>query len=255
MFKTEEKPVGERRSVIVTGGASGIGKACVAGLSAQGWAVTIADLNPDGEAQAAAIRAAGGLAQFIATDVSKEADVRALVDAATGAYGQLHGAINCAGIVGCSKPVHEISAEEYDRVTAINLRGMFLCVKYQVAAMLPHKEGAIVAVSSAASVKGLPWSSDYCSSKAGIDGLVRGAAMDCAEHNVRINSILPGATATPLAMSSTNANPALSKTRTRPMERMADPSEIAAAAIFLVSDQASFVTGISMPVDGGMVIA
>ncbi|GLK42785.1 MULTISPECIES: SDR family NAD(P)-dependent oxidoreductase [Novosphingobium] len=250
-----ERRVGERRSAIVTGGASGIGKACVHQLIAQGWAVTIADRNPDGEAQVEAIRAAGGTAQFVATDVSREEDVRALLAAATGAYGQLHGAINCAGVVGMSKPVHEIAVEDYDRILAINLRGMFLCIKHQVAAMLPYRDGSIVAVSSAAALKGLPWSSDYCSSKAGIDGLVRGAAMDCAEHNVRINAVLPGATITPLAMSSSNANPALAKTRTRPMERMAEPSEIAAAAVFLVGPGGSFVTGISMPVDGGMVIA
>ena len=113
----------------------------------------------------------------------------------------------------------------------------------------------MVAVSSAAAIKGLPWSSDYCASKAGVDGLVRGAAMDCAEQNIRVNAILPGATATPLSMSSTSANPALSKTRTRPMGRMADPSEIASAAIWLLSDGATFTTGIAMPVDGGMVIA
>ncbi len=244
-----------QHSVIVTGGASGIGKACVEGLIEKGWQVTIADLSPDGEAQAKAITDAGGSAQFIRTDVSNEDDVRALVDAAVKAFGPLSGAINCAGITGASKPIHEITAAEFDRVQAINLRGMFLCIKYQVAAMLPQKHGAIVAISSAASVKGLPWSSDYCASKAGVDGLVRGAAMDYAEDNIRINALLPGATVTPLAMGSTNSNPALAKTRTRPMNRMADPSEIAAAAIFLVSDAASFVTGIAMPVDGGMVIA
>lgn len=245
----------ERRSVIVTGGASGIGQACVEGLVRGGWAVTIADLNPDGEAQAERIRAAGGAAQFVRTDVSEEEAVRALVDRATDAFGQLHGAINCAGIVGYSKPLHEIGAAEFDRVIAINLRGMFLCLKYQAAAMLPYGQGSIVAISSAASVKGLPWSSDYCASKSGVDGLVRGAAMDYAEHNIRVNALLPGATMTPLAMSSSNANPALAKTRTRPMNRTAEPGEIAAAAIFLVSDAASFVTGIAMPVDGGMVIA
>lgn len=243
------------QSAIVTGGASGIGKACVEGLAKAGWSVTLADLNEEGEAVAEAIRKDGGNAQFVRTNVSSDEDVRDLVEQATSHFGQLHGAINCAGIVGVSKPAHLIEPVEFDRVIAINLRGMFLCIKHQVAAMLPHKQGAIVAVSSAASVKGLPWSSDYCASKSGIDGLVRGAAMDYAEDNIRVNAILPGATATPLAMSSSNANPALGKTRSRPMGRMADPAEIAAAAIFLVSPSASFVTGVTMPVDGGMVIA
>ncbi|MFW2829213.1 SDR family NAD(P)-dependent oxidoreductase [Sphingomonas sp. ID0503] len=245
----------QAKSAIVTGGASGIGKACVEGLAAQGWAITIADRNEEGEAIAAAIRDAGGQAQFVTVDVSEEASVRAMVEAATGAYGQLHGAINCAGIAGCSKPIHEIAVEEWDRVHRINLRGMFFCLKYQIAAMWPYSEGSVIAVSSAAAVKGLPWSSDYCGSKAGVDGMVRGAAMDCAEQNIRVNAILPGATVTPLAMNSSNANPALAKTRTRPMGRMADPSEIASAAIWLLSDGATFTTGISMPVDGGMVIA
>jgi 2,5-dichloro-2,5-cyclohexadiene-1,4-diol dehydrogenase 1 len=250
-----ERLMSKTRSAIVTGGASGIGKACVEGLAADGWAVTIADRSDEGEAIAAAIRQAGGQAQFVRTDVANEEEVRALVDAATSAFGQLHGAINCAGVVGCSKPIHEISAVEWDRVQSVNLRGMFLCLKYQVAAMWPYEQGSIVAISSAAAIKGLPWSSDYCGSKAGVDGMVRGAAMDCAERQIRVNAILPGATLTPLAMSSTNANPALAKTRTRPMNRMADPSEIASAALWLLSDGAAFTTGISMPVDGGMVIA
>ncbi len=245
----------QNRSAIVTGGASGIGKACVEILVKRGWSVTIADLNPDGDTLAQALCADGGKAQFVPTDVSDEKSVEAMVDRSVNSFGTLTGAINCAGIIGVSKPLHEIEAVEFSRVHTINLYGMFLCIKYQVQKMLPQKHGSIVAISSAASLKGLPWSSDYCSSKAGIDGLVRGAAMDYAEANIRINALLPGATSTPLALSSTSSNPALSKTRTRPMERMADPSEIAEAAVFLVSDKASFVTGIAMPVDGGMVTA
>ena len=245
----------DRRSIIITGGASGIGKSTIELALERGWAVTIADRNADGADFAADIVRAGGVAQFVATDVADEASVRALVDAAVGAYGQLHAAVNSAGIVGCSKPIHEMDVDHWDRVNAINLRGMMLCLKYQVAAMWPYKFGSIVAVSSAASKKGLPWSSDYCASKAGIDGMVRGAAIDCAEQNIRINALLPGATLTPLAASSTGANPALAKTRVRPMERSAEPREIAEAAIWLASDAASFVTGIAMPVDGGMVIA
>jgi 2,5-dichloro-2,5-cyclohexadiene-1,4-diol dehydrogenase 1 len=245
----------QTRSIIITGGASGIGKASVELAAERGWAVTIADRNSEGAALAETIRSNGGTAQFVETDVSSAESVSAMVDAAVAAYGQLHAAINSAGIVGCSKPIHEIGVEEWDRVHTINLRGMFLCLKYQVAAMWPHKYGSIVAVSSAAALKGLPWSSDYCGSKAGIDGMVRGAAMDCAEQNIRINALLPGPTLTPLALASSTANPALGKTRIRPMERIADPREVAEGAIWLASDSASFVTGISMPVDGGMVVA
>ena len=242
-------------SAIVTGGASGIGKACVELLISSGWTVTIADRDHSGEAIVKGIEAPNGQIRFAATDVSDADSVRSLVAGHMDVFGSLEGAINCAGIVGVSKPIHEIEPAEFDRVHAVNLRGMFLCIKYQASAMLSNGAGAIVAISSAASVKGLPWSSDYCSSKAGIDGLVRGAAMDYADQGIRINAVLPGATMTPLAMNSTNANPALAKTRTRPMERMAEASEIAAAAVWLISDQASFVTGIAMPVDGGMTIA
>jgi len=245
----------DRRSIIVTGGASGIGRATVEVAVERGWAVTIADRNSQGADQAAQIRNAGGSALFVATDVASADSVRTMVDAAVKAHGQLHAAINCAGIAGCSKPIHEIEPDDWDRVHAINLRGMFLCLKYQVAAMWEHKAGAIVAVSSAAALKGLPWSSDYCGSKAGIDGMIRGAAIDCAAQGIRINALLPGPTVTPLASGSSNSNPALAKTRIRPMERMADAREIAEAAIWLVSESASFVTGIAMPVDGGMCAA
>lgn len=245
----------QNRSVIVTGGASGIGLACVQELAAEGWAVTIADMNGHGQTVADDLIRAGHSAQFIQTDVTNEDQVRSLVEASISRFGQLYGAVNSAGIAGNSKPIHELTLEEWDRVNAINLRGMFLCMKHQIGAMWPHKQGSIVAVSSAAALKGLPWSSDYCASKAGIDGMVRGAAMDCIEQNIRVNALLPGATLTPLATDSTNANPALAKTNTRPMGRLADPREIAAAAVWLLSDKASFTTGISMPVDGGMVIA
>lgn len=245
----------ERRAIIVTGAASGIGKACAELAVERGWAVTMADRDPAGHEIAATLRLTGGDARFIDTDVTDEDSVRALVAAALAAHGRLDGAINSAGIVGSSKPIHEIELSAWDRVHAVNLRGMFLCLKHEVAAMWENRAGSVVCVSSAAAIKGLPWSSDYCGSKAGIDGMVRGAAMDCAEQGIRINALLPGPTITPLAMNSTNANPALGKVRIRPMERMADPIEVARAAIWLVSDEASFVTGVSMPVDGGMVIA
>lgn len=244
---------GTGKTAIVTGGASGIGKACVELLVKDGWQVTIADFDPDGASAVQDIEGPGTFC-FVRTDVADEASVEAMVAAHCRAFGTLDAAINCAGVVGCSRPIHEISLADFDRVHSINLRGMFLCIKHECIAMQEHG-GAIAAVSSAASMKGLPWSSDYCSSKAGVDGMVRGAAMDYADRGIRINAVLPGATVTPLAMNSSNANPALAKTRTMPMERMADPVEVAEAAVWLISEKASFVTGIAMPVDGGMVIA
>ncbi|WP_395647656.1 SDR family NAD(P)-dependent oxidoreductase [Terricaulis sp.] len=246
----------QARAAIVTGGASGIGRACVEMLAERGWAVTIADLGAeDGQALAAAIRSKGGAAQFVRTDVSDEGAVEAMVRASEEAHGPLWAAINSAGVIGASKPVHDTTLQEWDRCSNINLRGMFLCVKYQLAAMWPHQRGAIVAVSSAAAVKGLPNSADYCAAKAGVNGLVRGAALDAAERNIRINALMPGATATPLAARSTASNPNLGKTRVRPMNRMAAPEEIASAAVWLVSDESTFATGAAFAVDGGMTIA
>jgi len=225
-------------------------------LAARGWAVTIADLGADsGQALAEAIRAKGGKAQFVRTDVADEGSAQAMVRASEEAHGPLWGAINCAGVPQAAKPVHEMSLSEWDLCNNVNLRGMFLCIKYQVAAMWPHERGAVVAVSSAAAVKGLPNSADYCAAKAGVNGLVRGAALDCAERNIRINSLMPGATATPLAARSTASNPDLSKTRVRPMNRMAAPEEIAGAAVWLISDESTFATGAAFAVDGGMTIA
>jgi len=242
------------RSVLVTGGASGIGAAAARLRAAKGARVTIADRDePLGHALAEDLSKSGA-AQFVQCDVADEESVRAAVAAAVAAYGKLDGAINCAGVPQAAKPVHEVSAAEWDFCVGINLRGMFLCVKHEVAAMLGNG-GAIVAISSAAAEKGLFNSADYCASKAGILGLVRAAAVDCAERNIRVNALLPGATATPLAFRSRESNPKLAGTLRVPMNRMAEPEEVAAAAIWLLSAEASYITGASIAADGGMAIA
>ncbi len=245
----------ERKSVLVTGGGSGIGKAAALLLGARGWAVTIVDRDAAaGAAVAAEIISAGGQAQAVAADVSDEASVKAAVDKAVQAFGRLHGAINSAGVEQSGKPVWELDAAGWDRCTGINLRGMFLCLKHQAAAML-KTGGSIVAISSAAASKGLINSSDYCASKAGVTGLVRGAAIDGTEVGIRVNALLPGATATPMAARSSASTPKLAGTLRVPVGRMAEPVEIAAAAVWLLSDEASYVTGACIAVDGGMSIA
>ncbi|MET0984288.1 MAG: SDR family oxidoreductase [Steroidobacteraceae bacterium] len=242
------------RSVIVTGGASGIGKAAAQLLARAGDAVTIADLDVTaGEQLARNIASVGGRAQFVRTDVTNEENVRAMVARAVSTFGKLDAAINSAGVPQRGRPLHELTAEDWDFCNGINLRGMFLCLKHEIAAML-GTGGAIVAVSSAAAVKGLINSTDYCASKAGVTGLVRGAAVDYAEAGIRINALLPGGTDTPLAHRSSAANPKVAQQVRIPVGRLATPEEIAASAVWMISDQASYMTGACVVIDGGMTI-
>ncbi|NWG52996.1 MAG: SDR family oxidoreductase [Hydrogenophilaceae bacterium] len=240
------------KSIIVTGAASGIGAAAARILAARGAHVTLADRDEAGVgAIAEQIAQGGGKALAIAADIADSESVRAMIGAAVSAHGGLDGAINSAGVPQAAKPLHELGEAEWDFCLGVNLRGMFLCLKHQVAAML-GRGGAVVAISSAAAEKGLFNSADYCASKAGVLGLVRAAAIDCAEHAIRVNALLPGATSTPLAFRSRDANPKLAGTLRVPMNRMAEPEEVAAAAIWLLSDEASYVTGACIAVDGGM---
>lgn len=242
------------RSVIVTGGASGIGKAAVQLLAQAGDAVTIADLDAAaGEQLAREVTSAGGRAQFVRTDVRDEDTVRAMVERAVSAYGKLDAAINSAGVPQRGKPLHELTAADWDVCSDINLRGIFFCLKHEIAAML-GRGGAIVAVSSAAAVKGLINSADYCASKAGVTGMVRGAAIDYAAAGIRINALLPGGTDTPLAQRSSAVNPKVAQQVKIPVGRLAAPQEMAASAVWMISDQASYMTGACVVVDGGMTI-
>jgi 2,5-dichloro-2,5-cyclohexadiene-1,4-diol dehydrogenase 1 len=242
------------KSVIVTGGGSGIGRATALLLAEAGCKVTIGDLSPTaGVAVVAEIVAAGGVAQSIATNVAKEDDVRALVDGAVTAYGRLDGAVNAAGVPQVGKLAHEVSIEEWDRCHGVNLRGLFLCNKYEIAAMLEAGGGSIVNIASTAASVGFPNGAEYCASKAGVMGLVRGAAIDYATRGIRINAVLPGGTLTPMLKAAMDNDPGLEPAlaAVHPMNRFGQPEEIAAAARFLISDEASFVTGAAYAVDGG----
>lgn len=243
------------RSVIVTGGGSGIGAAVCLDLSKAGYNVTVADVNVDGGNETVArVRDAGGKAHFIRTDVSVEADVIAMVDSAVASYGTLDAACNAAGICQRGKIMHELTAEEWDRCIAINLRGLFLCNKYQVRAMLDAGRGAIVNIASAVSMVAVPNGAEYCASKAGVMGLVRGIAVDYATKGIRINAVLPGGTRTPMLTTAIEADPTLEAAlvAVHPMDRFCEPSEIAGAVRWLLSEEAGYVTGSSIAVDGGM---
>lgn len=242
------------RSVIVTGGASGIGRAAALLLAEAGCLLTLGDLNEAGcEETVAQIKARGGQAQWIRTDVSSESDAQRLVDRAVASYGQLQGACNAAGVAPASKPLCELTIEQWNRVISINLTAPFLCLKHQVPAVLAAGGGSIVIVASTASLIGVPLAAEYCASKAGVLGLVRGASCEYAAKGVRVNAVLPGVTRTPMlegALKDNNLEKYFASIH--PIGRFAEPIEIATAIRWLMSEEASFVTGSAMTADGGM---
>jgi 2,5-dichloro-2,5-cyclohexadiene-1,4-diol dehydrogenase 1 len=168
------------------------------------------------------------------------------------AYGHLHGACNAAGVAPASKPLAELTLEQWNRVIGINLTAPFLCLKYQIPAVLASGGGSIVIVSSTASLVGVPLAAEYCSAKAGVLGLVRSASCEYAGKGVRVNAVLPGATRTPMfeaAMKDNHLEEYFASLH--PIGRFAEPRELGTACRWLISDEASFVTGSAMTVDGG----
>lgn len=240
------------RTIIVTGGASGMGFATADLLAQAGANVVLADLNEQASHDAAE-KLGGGRVIGVRADVSVEDDVKAMVATAVGSFGKLDGACNAAGVPQTGKMLHEVTPEDWDRCHRVNLRGTFLCNKYQIAAMLETGGGAIVNVVSTAAMVGFPNGGEYCASKAGVLGLVRGAAIDYATKGIRINAVLPGATDTPMLSGAFANDPGLEAAlaAVHPMGRLGKPTEIAAAVRWLLSDEASFVTGASYAVDGG----
>lgn len=243
----------EGKAAIVTGGASGIGEAVVRTLSDAGCQVLIADLEEQKAVSLAeSISSQGRSALGIQVDVSDKESVKAMVSACVDAFGSVDVACNAAGAPQRGKLMHEVTIEEWDMCHSVNLRGLFLCNKYQVAAML-EQGGSIVNIASTAAMVGFPNGAEYCASKAGVMGLVRGAAIDYATRNVRINAVLPGGTLTPMLKGAMAVDPGLEQAlaAVHPMNRFGQPNEIAGAVRWLLSDEASFVTGASLAVDGG----
>ncbi|WP_404477131.1 SDR family NAD(P)-dependent oxidoreductase [Novosphingobium sp. BL-52-GroH] len=243
----------EGKSIIVTGGGSGIGEAVSLMLGEAGCLVTVADLDADkAQAVAAAIGEAGGTAQAVRVDVADEASVSAMTQTAASRFGRLDGACNAAGVPQRGKALHEIELGEWDACHAVNLRGLFLCNKHEIRAML-DKGGAIVNIVSTSAMVGFPNGSEYCASKAGAMGLTRGAAIDYATKGIRINAVLPGGTLTPMLKGAMAVDPGLegALAAVHPMNRFGHPSEIAGAVRWLLSDEASFATGASFAIDGG----
>jgi glucose 1-dehydrogenase len=246
----------EGRVGIVTGAAGGMGRAIVEALGAAGASVVAADLDAEaGREAAVAVESAGGQAIFVQVDVSSASDVEAMVDAAMSTFGRLDCAVNGAAIEFETVPLADTPDADFDRMMAVNLRSVFLCMKYEIRAMLAAGNGgSIVNIASTNAFRPQRNQPAYTASKHGVMGLTKSAALDYTRKGIRVNAISPGAIDTPMlggAIERWGLDPENVRRRMSLFGRFGRPEEIAAAAVFLCSDASSFTTGTSLAVDGG----
>lgn len=242
----------KNKVALVTGGASGIGRATALAFAKKGAKVAVVDCKENDE-MADLIKELGSEAIFIKCDVSKTDDVKAMVAQTIAAFGRLDYAFNNAGIEGTSAPTQDCSEENWDKTIGVNLKGVWLCMKYEIPEILKQGKGAIVNCASVAGMIGFAGLPAYVASKHGIVGLTKTTALECATQGIRVNAVCPGVIQTPMIDRLTG------KTKEgierfkgfEPIGRFGLPEEIANAVVWMCSDEASFVTGHVMAVDGG----
>jgi NAD(P)-dependent dehydrogenase (short-subunit alcohol dehydrogenase family) len=244
------------KSALITGGGGGIGRATALAFAREGARIAVADLMEDAASKTVGlVNAAGGQAISLSGDVSRDADVRAMIDGVVGAYGRLDCAFNNAGVAGwhvgsVNQKTAEWSEEAFDRMIAVNLKGVWLCLRAEIDEMLAKGGGAIVNTASIAGLVGLPNAAAYVAAKHGVVGLTKTAALEYGEANIRVNAVCPGYIRTPMTAGMTPERGAAVLAQT-PMKRLGEADEIAEMVVWLCSERASYVSGAAYNVDGG----
>jgi NAD(P)-dependent dehydrogenase (short-subunit alcohol dehydrogenase family) len=244
------------KSTLITGGGGGIGRATALAFAREGARVAVADLAAEAARETVAlVNAAGGQAISLSGDVSRDADVRTMIAAVVDTYGRLDCAFNNAGIAGwqvdaVGKKTAEWSEEAFDRMIAVNLKGVWLCMRHELPQMQAQGGGVIVNTASIAGLAGLPTSSAYVAAKHGVVGLTKTAAIEYAEVNIRVNAVCPGYIRTPMTEPGMRLRGEAILAQT-PFKRLGNPEEIAEMVLWLCSERASYVSGAAYNVDGG----
>lgn len=244
----------ENKVAVITGGSFGIGRATALAFAKRGAKVVIADWVEDDETLTL-IMASGGTAMFVKCDVSKSQDVKALVEKTIAAYGRLDYAFNNAGIEGTAAKTSDCTEENWDRTIGVNLKGVWLCMKYEIPEMLKTGKAAIVNCASIAGLVGFPNLAAYVATKHGIIGLTKTASLEYAKSGIRVNAVCPGVIKTPMIDRFTGKQKEVEQqfVNMEPIGRLGEPEEVAEAVAWLCSDSASFITGDAIAVDGGWI--